>query len=253
MSKHRKEDNEEVSGARSGSGFRNDKSDSFSHAGDASGKEIPGSFPGSATDAGSASPGEDVSGAEFASGGESASGADGAGNPDAGAVLAAEREKRISELELELSGLKDQYLRKLADSENFRKRMAREKEEDLKYANTQLLVDLVGVLDDFDRGVRSSELARDFQALHDGVVMIRDRLLSMLEGKYGLLRFESVGSAFDPNLHEAVMSAKGETAEPVVVEEYMKGYKLRERVVRTAKVKVLMPGDEEVPADGSAR
>jgi molecular chaperone GrpE len=148
---------------------------------------------------------------------------------------------RIGALEDEVSSLKDQYLRKLADYENFRKRMSREKEDSVQYANTQILNDLVGVVDDFDRAVRSSETSKDFQSLHDGVDMIRKRLLGLLESKYGLARFDSEGELFDPNVHEAVMSEYGDCKEPFVVEELVKGYRLRDRVLRSAKVKVRMP------------
>lgn len=150
-------------------------------------------------------------------------------------------EAKAAELEAEVSSLKDQYLRKLADYENFRKRMFREKEDAVQYANSQILGDLVTVLDDFERAIKSSELSRDFASLHDGVGMIQKNLLSTLAGKYGLSRFESVGTAFDPNVHEAVMSEPGDCEEPTVVEEFIKGYKLRDRVLRSAKVKVCMP------------
>ncbi len=153
----------------------------------------------------------------------------------------AEQDERIAKLEEELSALKDQYLRKLADYENFRKRMFREKEDAVGYANTQILADLVTVLDDFDRAVRSSESSKDFQSLHDGVAMIHRSLLSTLENKYGLSRFDSLNQAFDPNRHEAMMSEQGECEEPVVAEEYVKGYMLKDRVLRSAKVKVRMP------------
>lgn len=168
---------------------------------------------------------------------------------------AAAAKAKAESLETELSALKDQYLRKLADYENFRKRMQRDKEDAVQYANTQLLSDLVGVMDDFDRAVASSETSRDFQSLHDGVDMIRKRLLGLLEGKYGLSRFDSAGSAFDPNMHEAVMSEQGECDEPVVVEEFVKGYRLRDRVLRSAKVKVRMPAardDEETKREANA-
>lgn len=152
-----------------------------------------------------------------------------------------DRDVKIMTLEAEISSLKDQYLRKLADYENFRKRMFREKDDAVQYANTQLLTDLVSVVDNFDRAVQSSETSRDFQSLHDGVDMIRKSLLGLLESKYGLARFDSLGAVFDPNLHEAVMSDQGECDEPVVVEEFVRGYKLRDRILRSAKVKVRMP------------
>lgn len=148
---------------------------------------------------------------------------------------------QVVALEAEVSSLKDQYLRKLADYENFRKRMFREKDDAVKYANSQLLADMVTVIDDFDRAVLSSEQSRDFQSLHDGVDMIRKNLLGMLDRKYGLVRFDSLGTVFDPNVHEAVMSESGQCAEPTIVEEYIKGYKLRDRILRSAKVKVRMP------------
>jgi len=148
---------------------------------------------------------------------------------------------RIAALEAEVSALKDQYLRKLADYENFRKRMFREKEDSVKYANSQILGDLVTIMDDFDRAVQSSELSKDFNSLHNGVDMIRKTMLGMLEGKYGLERFDSLGTAFDPNMHEAVMSESGDCDEPQVIEEFIKGYRLRDRILRSAKVKVRMP------------
>ena len=151
---------------------------------------------------------------------------------------------RITELEAEVSTLKDQYLRKLADYENFRKRMFREKDDAIQYANSQILSDLVAVVDNFDRAVQSSETSMDFRSLHNGVDMIRTSLLGLLEGKYGLARFDSLGAVFDPNIHEAVMSESGDCAEPTVVEEFVKGYKLRDRVLRSAKVKVRMPAPQ---------
>lgn len=84
--------------------------------------------------------------------------------------------EKISALEEEVASLKDQYLRKLADYENFRKRMFREKEDAVKYANTQIMSDLIGVIDDFDRAISSSESSKDFTALHNGIEMIRKAL-----------------------------------------------------------------------------
>jgi len=157
---------------------------------------------------------------------------------------AEEAQKRATDLLKENSELKDQYLRKLADYENFRKRMFREKEDAIQFANTSLLQDLLGILDDFDRAIQSSEVSRDFQVLHDGIGMVRTRMLSTLEGKYGLARYESAGEKFDPNIHEAVAMEQGSVEEPEVAEEFLKGYKLNGRVLRAAKVKVKMPGND---------
>jgi molecular chaperone GrpE len=191
--------------------------------------------------------GEDDAGTIGANGDETAAGSSDAALKATLSALAAsqkavnESATRIAALEAEVSSLKDQYLRKLADYENFRKRMFREKEDSVKYANTQILGDLVTIVDDFDRAVQSSELSKDFNSLHNGVDMIRKTLLGLLESKYGLERFDSLGTVFDPNMHEAVMSEQGECDEPCVIEEFIKGYRLRDRILRSAKVKVRMP------------
>jgi len=166
-----------------------------------------------------------------------------------GLAVLAQKDELIAKLQEKVSSLKDQYLRKLADYENFRKRMFREKDEAVGYANSQLLADLVGVLDDFDRAVKSSESSRDFQSLHDGVAMIHRSLLNTLETKYALCRFDSQGAAFDHNRHEAMMSEEGDCDEPVVAEEYVKGYMLKDRILRSAKVKVRMPSKAAGAAD----
>jgi len=149
---------------------------------------------------------------------------------------------QIGELEAENSELKDRYLRKQADFENFRKRSIREKEETVAYSNQQLLNDLVTVIDDFERAIKSAEESRDFDSFHDGIVLIEKQLTSMLERKWGLKRFDSEGDEFDPQKHEAVLSeASQEHEHPTVLEDLQKGYFLNDRVLRSAKVKVAMP------------
>jgi len=153
-----------------------------------------------------------------------------------------ETEARIASLEAELSNYKDQYLRKAAEFENFRKRMNREKQDAIDFANQNLLLDLIPVIDDFERAIKSSESSRDFDGLYEGINLIEKRLVSQLENKWGLVRFESAGAPFDPNRHEGIMVEKSaEVTEPTVSEDFVKGYTLKDRVVRSAKVKVLMP------------
>lgn len=157
----------------------------------------------------------------------------------------AELEARVAELEQENSELKERYLRKQADFENYRKRMQREKEEFGAYANKQLLLDLVQVIDDFERAIESAKDSRDFDSFYEGIALIEKQMTSMLERKWGLRRFDSEGEEFDPQKHEAVTADQnGEHHEPVVVEDYQKGYMLHDRVLRSAKVKVSMPGAE---------
>lgn len=149
---------------------------------------------------------------------------------------------RVEELEEENSDLKDQFLRKSADFENYRRRALKEKEEMAAYSNQQLLLDIVPIIDDFERAIRSADESQDFDAFHNGVVLIEKQFTSMLERKWGLRRFDSEGETFDPQKHEAVASEdSSEIEEPVVVADYQKGYMLNERVLRSAKVKVAMP------------
>ncbi len=157
-----------------------------------------------------------------------------------------ELESKIEELTGEVSSLKDQYLRKQADFENFRRRMQREKAETATYANQQLLLDIITIIDDFERAIKSAEESRDFDAFHDGIVMIEKQFTSMLERKWGLQRFDSEGEEFDPQKHEAVASEPAPGADSAkVAEEFQKGYMLHDRVLRSAKVKVAMPAPEE--------
>ncbi|MBN2737764.1 MAG: nucleotide exchange factor GrpE [Spirochaetales bacterium] len=149
---------------------------------------------------------------------------------------------KIKELEEENSELKDQLLRKQADFENFRKRLSRDKDESIKYANSMLLLDLTTIIDDFERAIKSSEDSQDFKTLHDGIQMIEKRLVSELENKWGLIRFNSQNEEFDPERHQAIaMEESSETDKAIVLEDYQKGYMFHERVLRPAKVKVAQP------------
>jgi len=162
-------------------------------------------------------------------------------------------EDRITVLEREVADLKDKLLRKQADFENFRKRMIREREDASRYANAALLTDIIGLIDDFERAIRSAEESRDFAGFLQGVTMIEKQLVEMLESRWGLKRFTSVGEGFDPNKHEAVLRTEGPAdGKPTVVEDYQKGYYLHERVLRPARVKVMVPAADTKGSPGGA-
>jgi molecular chaperone GrpE len=125
--------------------------------------------------------------------------------------------------------------------------MQKEKQENIQFANKQLLLDIIPTLDDFERAIKSGEESQDFTAFHDGILLIEKQFSSLLERKWGLKRFDSRGDTFDPQLHEAI------TAEPspdhdtsMVLDDYQKGYLLHDKVLRAAKVKVSLPvsGDD---------
>ena len=159
--------------------------------------------------------------------------------------------EKIAALEAEAAELRDQLLRKAADFENFRKRMNQEKQNAIEYANQSLLLDIIPIIDDFERAIQSAQASTELaalpagQAMRDGISMIEKRLTGQLESKWGLKRFSSAGEPFDPNRHEALMMEKSpDVSEPTVQEDLIKGYLLKERVIRAAKVKVLMPDEE---------
>ncbi len=133
----------------------------------------------------------------------------------------------------------DKYLRLQADFENTRKRWERERFELLRYANDDLLSDLLNVIDDLERSLELSQNKHeDFTAFLKGVEMILAHLHDLLK-KNGVSPIESIGKPFDPNLHEALMQVEKEgIVENTVIEELQKGYLLNNKVIRTAKVKV---------------
>jgi molecular chaperone GrpE len=150
-------------------------------------------------------------------------------------------EEKIADLEAKLAQAGDQFLRKAADFENFRKRTNQEKQSAIEFANQSLLLDLIPIIDDFERAIQAGENSPD-PAFLEGIKMNEKRLTSQLENKWGLKRFNSAGELFDPNLHEALTMEKSpDVTEAIVQEDFMKGYFLKERVIRAAKVKVLMP------------
>lgn len=157
----------------------------------------------------------------------------------------------IAALEKENAELKDQYLRKVADFDNYRKRMLREKQDAFDYANTNLLTDLLESLDNFDRALEAAQTATEVNTVVDGIRMTKDKLVSMLETKYNLSGYGVKGDLFDPNMHEAIASAPAPVADPVCSEVYLKGYKLKDRVIRHAKVMVQMPDGSVPPAEGA--
>ena len=170
---------------------------------------------------------------------------------DSGKDTVSELKTQIDALKKENADLKDQVLRRAADFDNYRKRMLKEKQDVFDYANENLLHDLLESLDNFDRTVDAASNAKDVKSIADGVKMINASLVKMLEDKYNLSSYGAVGDTFNPDEHEAIGSVQGAVAEPVLKEVYLKGYKLKDRIIRHAKVMVTMP-DGSVQSDEKA-
>lgn len=149
---------------------------------------------------------------------------------------------RIKELETQLADTKDQMLRHQADLENYKKRIAREKEEAVTFANTRLIGDLLQFMDNLERALASAKSGSDIKGLTEGIEMIQSQLLTTLDKNWGLTAIKTEGAEFNPEEHEACMMVVDEKLEKeTVLEEFQKGYKLHDRVIRPAKVKVGKP------------
>lgn len=152
---------------------------------------------------------------------------------------AVEGAKEITKNKQEYDALWDRFVRLQAEFENYKKRSYKERIEFMKFANEGLIMELLSIVDNFERGIKSAELKKDFDLLHQGVNMISKQLHTLLESK-GLKKIKAEGEKFDPHQHEAIEVIEAEDAkDDRVVEELQAGYLLNGRIVRPAKVKVV--------------
>jgi molecular chaperone GrpE len=134
----------------------------------------------------------------------------------------------------------ERFLRTQADYENFRRRSRQEKEEFAKYASQKLIEQLLPIVDNFERALTSSKETKDMDSLTKGLDMV-SRQIDQLLVQEGLQAIETVGQAFNPDFHQAIMQVESaEHEEGIVVEEVQKGYMLKDKVIRPAMVKVSM-------------
>jgi len=156
-------------------------------------------------------------------------------------------------LALELKQTEDRLLRLQADFENFRRRATKERLEVTQYGHQNLVKDLLGSVDNLDRAVGHARDSGggDLENLLQGVELVQRELFTAL-GKHGVVLIEAVGKPFDPAVHEAMAQAPDGTVEPnTVIEELQKGYQLRDRLLRPARVIVAKAPEEAVAAETS--
>ena len=153
----------------------------------------------------------------------------------------------IEALQADLDGLKNQNLRLLADMDNLRKRMEREKEETAKYAIGKFAADVVNVADNFERATNAvPEGAADedgpLKSLVEGVTMTEREFMNVLE-RHGVHRLDPGGEAFNPHKHQAVMEVQNPDVAPgTIVQVFQPGYMIDDRVLRPAMVVVAKGG-----------
>lgn len=144
--------------------------------------------------------------------------------------------------ELEESKLKAEeyynHMQRLkAEFDNYRKRTQKEKEEIAKYGSERIIVSLLPVLDNLERAIESTQANKDFQAFSQGVEMILRQFTKVLEDE-GLSPIETVGTEFNPNLHEALLKESSDKEENIILAELQRGYYLKDKVIRPSQVKV---------------
>lgn len=139
-------------------------------------------------------------------------------------------------LKAELAAANDRNLRLMAEFDNFRRRSAREQLEIIETANGKLLEKLSEVLDNFERAFAAENKAKDLDTFEKGMQMIHDQFAKVLTDA-GLEQIDPTGAEFDPNCHEALMQQPSEDIpENHVVTVFMKGYKLKNKILKPAKV-----------------
>ena len=144
---------------------------------------------------------------------------------------------KIQELESRYNEVNDKYLRLYSEFDNYRKRTIKERLELSKTASEEVIIDLLPVLDDFDRALKSTENIENCDPVKEGMKLIYNKLYGVLE-KRGLKPIESIGTPFDTDFHEAItyIPAPSEELKNKVVDEIQKGYKLHDKVIRYTKV-----------------
>ena len=169
--------------------------------------------------------------------------------PEAAETIVDEVSEPVDELALlaeKNAELEDQIRRIIAESQNSRKRLVKQQQDVHKYRHQDILSDLAEVIDNFERAIESSADSRDFDTFHEGIIMIEKQFSGMLAERYGLERIGVEGEAYDPFLHEAIMSEESsEVEEDTVKQLYQAGYRLHDRVLRPAKVVVVKPAANE--------
>ena len=144
--------------------------------------------------------------------------------------------QKIDSLTEELDSLKEKNLRILAEFENFKKRTNQNLSDSHSRNLEKIIVSFLPVMDDLDR-VLDNKDTDDFKLLIDSIDMIKNKIINIFE-KYNVSSFEVLGYLFDANLHEAIMMQESKEKENTVINEFEKGYKINDKIIRHSKVVV---------------
>ncbi len=147
--------------------------------------------------------------------------------------------EKKDDFEAKFAALNDQHLRLMAEFDNYRKRMMRERADLIKNASERLVVDLLPIIDDFERSLKSMETAENVAAVTEGVNLIYQKILTLLK-QQGVSVIETENQVFDEERHEAVTTipAPSDDLKGKIVDCVQKGYQMNEKVIRFPKVVV---------------
>lgn len=162
-----------------------------------------------------------------------------------------ELNKKIEEYETEIKNLKDKYLRALADQDNLRKRVEKEKSELFNYGLTNFMKELLPIVDALESALTEAEKSsNNSDAMVEGIKLTLSKFHSTLK-KHGVKEIEALKKPFDPSLHEAIARTERDDVEPMtIVEEIEKGYILKGRILRPSKVVVAVGPSEKQDMSG---
>ena len=157
-------------------------------------------------------------------------------------------EEQIRLKDDELLKQKDTFLREKAELDNFKKRLTKEKEDFVQFANERLLKEVIQIEDNMERAMTASNAT--LESLQEGVEMIQKQFATFLKNQK-VKPIEALGKPFDPNLHEVLNQQESEEHEEnTVIQEYSKGYTLNGRILRSAKVVIAKkPAEKKETAD----
>lgn len=147
------------------------------------------------------------------------------------------KHSKEEKLQNQVNEINDKYLRLYSEFDNYRKRTIKERIELSKTASEEVIIELLPILDDFERAIKSNEESEDCSAIKDGINLIYTKFKSTLEKK-GLKPIESKGNDFDTDFHEAItqIPAPSDDLKGKIVDEIEKGYQLGDKVIRFSKV-----------------
>ncbi len=154
-------------------------------------------------------------------------------------VKVQELEKEIEQLKAEKAELNDRFLRLFSEFDNYKKRVSKEKLDLISTASEKVLVSLLPVIDDFERAIAANEKADNIDSIKEGFNLIYNKLVQMMK-RFDVEEIQAKGEAFDTDFHEAVthFPAQKEEDKGKVIDVTEKGYKLKDKVIRFAKVVV---------------